>query len=205
LRLEALLTRPFEPAFSATTPAGRSVVLTTAEMTAGSARETIEHCKAPLLILVETFVKRLCHITQFLQCCSGFRHGGCASTKPLDGIIARSCIAHGHPSLDPLFREIARRLFERRPIPRLIGRQHKAGKKTALRDSALAAAATNPEILPLEFLLGIMRDPNASSELRFKAAQTTSGRLLAVTRSHSQRQQGAALNFGLARPQIDQI
>jgi hypothetical protein len=34
---------------------------------------------------------------------------------------------------------------------------------------------------------------------------TVPGRVLAVTRSHSQRQQGAALNFGLARPQIDQI
>jgi hypothetical protein len=46
-------------------------------------------------------------------------------------------------------------------------------KKTALRDSALAAATANPEISPLEFLLGIMRDPNVSSDLRFKAAQTT--------------------------------
>src|SRR6202048_1300731 len=46
-------------------------------------------------------------------------------------------------------------------------------KKTALRDSALAAAATNPDISPLDYLLGIVRDANASSELRFKVAQAT--------------------------------
>ena len=40
-------------------------------------------------------------------------------------------------------------------------------------NAAIAAAAANPAIPPLDFLLGIMRDPNASSELRFKAAQTT--------------------------------
>jgi len=38
-------------------------------------------------------------------------------------------------------------------------------------NAALAAAAANPEISPLEFLLGIMRDPKSSSELRIKIAQ----------------------------------
>src|ERR1700730_17754685 len=61
-----------------------------------------------------------------------------------------------------------------KPGERRGGRQRGTpNKKTALRDSALAAAATNPEILPLDYLLGIVRDANASSELRFKAAQTT--------------------------------
>jgi hypothetical protein len=45
-------------------------------------------------------------------------------------------------------------------------------KKTALTNAALAAAA-NPEISSLEFLLGIMRDPNVSSEFRIKVAQAT--------------------------------
>ena len=61
-----------------------------------------------------------------------------------------------------------------KPGERRGGRQHGTlNKKTALRNAALAAAAANPEISPLVFLLGIMRDPNVSSELRFKAAQTT--------------------------------
>ena len=58
------------------------------------------------------------------------------------------------------------------PGERRGGRQHGTpNKKTALRNAALAAAAANPEISPLEFLLGIMRDPNVSSEHRIKAAQ----------------------------------
>ena len=61
-----------------------------------------------------------------------------------------------------------------KPGERRGGRQRGTpNKKTALRDSALAAAATNPDISPLDYLLGIVRDANASSELRFKAAQTT--------------------------------
>ena len=44
-------------------------------------------------------------------------------------------------------------------------------KKTAHKNAALAAAAANPDISPLDFLLGIMRDPNVSSELRIKVAQ----------------------------------
>jgi len=37
-------------------------------------------------------------------------------------------------------------------------------------NAAIDAAAANPAISPLDFLLGIMRDPNASSELRIRAA-----------------------------------
>jgi len=61
-----------------------------------------------------------------------------------------------------------------KPGERRGGRQRGTpNKKTALRNAALAAAAANPEILPLEFLLGIMRDPNMPSELRIKVAQAT--------------------------------
>ena len=61
-----------------------------------------------------------------------------------------------------------------KPGERRGGRQRGTpNKKTALRDSALAAAATNPDISPLDYLLGIVRDSNESSERRFKAAQTT--------------------------------
>jgi len=61
-----------------------------------------------------------------------------------------------------------------KPGERRGGRQRGTpNKKTALRNAALAAAAANPEILPLEFLLGIMRDPKLSSELRIKVAQVT--------------------------------
>jgi hypothetical protein len=61
-----------------------------------------------------------------------------------------------------------------KPGERRGGRQRGTpNKKTALRNAALAAAAANPEISPLEFLLGIMRDPNVSSERRIKVAQAT--------------------------------
>jgi hypothetical protein len=61
-----------------------------------------------------------------------------------------------------------------KPGERRGGRQRGTpNKKTALRKAAIAAAAANPEISPLEFLLGIMRDPNTSSELRIKVAQAT--------------------------------
>ena len=59
-----------------------------------------------------------------------------------------------------------------KPGERRGGRQRGTpNKKTAHKNAALAAAAANPDISPLDFLLGIMRDPNASSELRIRAAQ----------------------------------
>ena len=61
-----------------------------------------------------------------------------------------------------------------KPGERRGGRQRGTpNKKTVLRNAALAAAAAKPEISPLEFLLGIMRDPNVSSEWRIKVAQAT--------------------------------
>src|SRR5271166_2970582 len=59
-----------------------------------------------------------------------------------------------------------------KPGERRGGRQRGTpNKKTALRNAAIAAGAANPDILPLEFLLGIMRNPNTSPELRIKVAQ----------------------------------
>jgi hypothetical protein len=59
-----------------------------------------------------------------------------------------------------------------KPGERRGGRQRGTpNKKTALRNAAISAAIANPEISPLEFLLGVMRDPNVSAELRIKVAQ----------------------------------
>jgi hypothetical protein len=59
-----------------------------------------------------------------------------------------------------------------KPGERRGGRQRGTpNKKTVLRNAAIAAAASNPDISPLDFLLGVMRDPNMSSELRIKVAQ----------------------------------
>jgi hypothetical protein len=59
-----------------------------------------------------------------------------------------------------------------KPGERRGGRQRGTpNKKTALRNAAIAAAASNPDISPLDFLLGVMRDPNVSPELRIKVAQ----------------------------------
>jgi hypothetical protein len=53
------------------------------------------------------------------------------------------------------------------PGERRGGRQRGTpNKKTALKNAALAAAAANPKISPLEFLLSIMRDPNEATKVR---------------------------------------
>src|SRR5258707_6796735 len=61
-----------------------------------------------------------------------------------------------------------------KPGERRGGRQRGTpNKKKALRNAALAAASAKPDISPLEALLGIMRDPNVSSEWSIKVAQGT--------------------------------
>jgi hypothetical protein len=59
-----------------------------------------------------------------------------------------------------------------KPGERRGGRQRGTpNKKTTLKNAAIAAVASNPDISPLDFLLGVMRDPNVSPELRIKVAQ----------------------------------
>ena len=59
-----------------------------------------------------------------------------------------------------------------KPGERRGGRQKGTpNKKTVLRDAALNAAAKNPDLSPLDFLLGLMRDPTLPSALRIKMAE----------------------------------
>jgi hypothetical protein len=44
-------------------------------------------------------------------------------------------------------------------------------KSTALKKAALSAASADPAITPLQFLLGIMRDPKAPTGLRVQVAR----------------------------------
>jgi hypothetical protein len=44
-------------------------------------------------------------------------------------------------------------------------------KKTVLSNAAISAVAANPDLTPLDFLRGVMLDPNASPDMRLKAAQ----------------------------------
>ena len=61
-----------------------------------------------------------------------------------------------------------------KPGERRGGRQRGTpNKKTALRNAALAAAASDPDMSPLNYLLGIVRDANESSERRITAAKAT--------------------------------
>jgi hypothetical protein len=60
-----------------------------------------------------------------------------------------------------------------KPGERRGGRQRGTpNKKTALRNAAISAAAASPNISPLDFLLGLMRDPNLPLEYRAKVAVT---------------------------------
>jgi len=59
-----------------------------------------------------------------------------------------------------------------RPGERRGGRQRGTpNKKTALRNATITAAAANPNVTPLDFLLGVMRAPNVPADLRIKVAQ----------------------------------
>jgi hypothetical protein len=59
-----------------------------------------------------------------------------------------------------------------RPGERRGGRQRgMPNKKTALKNAALAAAAADPNLSPLDFLLSLMRDPGLPPDLRIKMAQ----------------------------------
>ena len=44
-------------------------------------------------------------------------------------------------------------------------------KSTALKKAALSAASADPTISPLNFLLGVMRDSNAPTDLRIRVAR----------------------------------
>ena len=60
-----------------------------------------------------------------------------------------------------------------KPGERRGGRQRGTpNKMTALKNAAISAAAANPNTSPLDFLLGLMRDPNLSIEYRAKVAMT---------------------------------
>ena len=59
-----------------------------------------------------------------------------------------------------------------KPGERRGGRQRGTpNKKTALVIAAFDAAASNADLTPLDFLLGVMRDSSLSPDLRMKAAQ----------------------------------
>jgi hypothetical protein len=59
-----------------------------------------------------------------------------------------------------------------KPGERRGGRQRGTpNRKTALTNAAFVAAASNPDITPLDFLLGIMRDHTVPPELRVRVAQ----------------------------------
>lgn len=59
-----------------------------------------------------------------------------------------------------------------KPGERRGGRQRGTpNKKTALVNAAFAAATSNADLSPLDFLLGVMRDPSLSPDMRMKAAQ----------------------------------
>jgi hypothetical protein len=59
-----------------------------------------------------------------------------------------------------------------KPGERRGGRQRGTpNKKTALINTAFAATASSPDLLPLDFFLALMRDPSVSPDWRFRAAQ----------------------------------
>jgi hypothetical protein len=59
-----------------------------------------------------------------------------------------------------------------RPGERRGGRQKGTpNKSTVLKKAALSAASADPTITPLQFLLGVMRDPQVPTDLRIRVAR----------------------------------
>src|SRR5271163_4341197 len=70
-----------------------------------------------------------------------------------------------------------------KPGERRGGRQRGTpNKKTLLRNAAISAAAADPNLSPLDLLLGLMREPNLPLELRISVAHE------ALPYVHSRRQ-----------------
>jgi hypothetical protein len=70
---------------------------------------------------------------------------------------------------------VAKKVMPRgsKPGERRGGRQPGTpNKKTALVNAAFDAATSNPDLSPLDFLLGVMRDASLPPDWRIKAAQT---------------------------------
>jgi hypothetical protein len=114
-------------------------------------------------------------MTSFLRRFSACDHGvtchlGEAASK-------RSVKIDRNDPLSPLHQsrqKVANKAMPRgsKPGERRGGRQPGTpNKTTVLANTAFAAATSNPELLPLDFLLAVMRDPSIPADWRFRAAQ----------------------------------
>src|SRR4051794_727858 len=108
------------------TVAVTSTAITSAEPFTIGSGQAVENRKAPLLILIEALVKRICGLSQFLQGRTGVGQGCGALTQAFDRIVAGGGIAHCRPALHPHLAEITRRLLESRPVLLLVRRQRQA-------------------------------------------------------------------------------
>jgi len=81
-----------------------------------------------------------------------------------------------------------------KPGERRGGRQKGTpNKKTVLRDAALNAAAANPNLSPLDFLLGLMRNPDLPSDLRIRMAEVAAPFVHRKPKNNLARKYGALL------------
>src|SRR4051812_27591892 len=108
------------------TVAVTSTAITSAEPISIGSGEAVENRKAPLLILIEALVQRICGVGQFLQGRTGVRQGCGALTQAFDRVVAGRGITHCRPALHPHLAEITRRLLEGWPVLLLIRRQRQA-------------------------------------------------------------------------------
>jgi hypothetical protein len=70
-------------------------------------------------------------------------------------------------------------------------------KSTALVTAAFATATSNPDLSPLDFLLGIMRDSSISPDWRMKAAQA------ALPYVHSKPAPSPAIDPAISAKQVE--
>src|SRR6185436_4743606 len=98
------------------TVAVTSTAITSAEPITIGSGQAVENRKAPLLILIEALVQRICGVSQFRQGRPRIRHGCGALTQAFDRIVAGRGVAHCRPALHPHLAEITRRLLKGRPV-----------------------------------------------------------------------------------------
>src|SRR5262245_13386676 len=78
---------PVVVAHAATVIAAHSRAIMAAHVLSARAAQAAQHRKAPLLVVVEALVERICGVGQFLQCRTRVRHGCGALPQALDRIV----------------------------------------------------------------------------------------------------------------------
>ena len=93
-----------------------------------------------------------------------------------------------------------------RPGERRGGRQRGTpNKKTVLKEAAIRAAGVDPNSSPLDFILGLMRDPKLPLDLRVDFAKTAAPYLHAKLKEPARDAAAVIKDYGAPQPQVNKM